>query len=352
MLWNLLLTLGAAALGGLLFKKLNIPAGLLVGAIFGAAVIHLGFDASYMPKTVKTIAQIVAGGFIGTMVSREDVLKLKSLWKVAILVLGAYCSMNIIVGYCAYQISDFDLLTMLMCTIPGGLSDVPLIAADMGADLLPVIMVHFVRAVAGIGIFPIIISHICRNDETEEEKLKAKEEVKKSPANKAADLQTTVITLILSTSFGLVGMWIGIPAGTLVGAAVGVSMVKVGVNYNAIMPKTLKKIAQVMSGAYIGCAISMEALLGIGEVIVPLVFIMACYMAVMYVMGNLLHRKFGMARKEAMLMMTPAGASDMALIASDLGINSPSLIVIQVVRLFVADAIMPQVCYTAAQMLG
>lgn len=351
MLWNLLLTLGAAALGGLLFKKLNIPAGLLVGAIFGAAVIHLGFDASYMPKTVKTIAQIVAGGFIGTMVSREDVLKLKSLWKVAILVLGAYCSMNIIVGYCAYQISDFDLLTMLMCTIPGGLSDVPLIAADMGADLLPVIMVHFVRAVAGIGIFPIIISHICRNDETEEEKLKAKEEVKKSPANKAADLQTTVITLILSTSFGLVGMWIGIPAGTLVGAAVGVSMVKVGVNYNAIMPKTLKKIAQVMSGAYIGCAISMEALLGIGDVIVPLVFIMACYMAVMYVMGNLLHRKFGMARKEAMLMMTPAGASDMALIASDLGINSPSLIVIQVVRLFVADAIMPQVCYTAAQML-
>ncbi|MBQ8589466.1 MAG: AbrB family transcriptional regulator [Firmicutes bacterium] len=352
MLWNLLLTLGAAALGGLLFKKLNIPAGLLVGAIFGAAVIHLGFDASYMPKTVKTIAQIVAGGFIGTMVSREDVLKLKSLWKVAILVLGAYCSMNIIVGYCAYQISDFDLLTMLMCTIPGGLSDVPLIAADMGADLLPVIMVHFVRAVAGIGIFPIIISHICRNDETEEEKLKAKEEVKKSPANKAADLQTTVITLILSTSFGLVGMWIGIPAGTLVGAALGVSMVKVGVNYNAIMPKTLKKIAQVMSGAYIGCAISMEALLGIGEVIVPLVFIMACYMAVMYVMGNLLHRKFSMARKEAMLMMTPAGASDMALIASDLGINSPSLIVIQVVRLFVADAIMPQVCYTAAQMLG
>ena len=352
MLWNLLLTLGAAALGGLLFKKLNIPAGLLVGAIFGAAVIHLGFDASYMPKTVKTIAQIVAGGFIGTMVSREDVLKLKSLWKVAILVLGAYCSMNIIVGYCAYQISDFDLLTMLMCTIPGGLSDVPLIAADMGADLLPVIMVHFVRAVAGIGIFPIIISHICRNDETEEEKLKAKEEVKKSPANKAADLQTTVITLILSTSFGLVGMWIGIPAGTLVGAALGVSMVKVGVNYNAIMPKTLKTIAQVMSGAYIGCAISMEALLGIGEVIVPLVFIMACYMAVMYVMGNLLHRKFSMARKEAMLMMTPAGASDMALIASDLGINSPSLIVIQVVRLFVADAIMPQVCYTAAQMLG
>ena len=352
MLWKLLLTLGAAALGGLLFKKLKMPAALLVGAIFGAAILHLGFDMTYMPRTVKIIAQIVAGGFIGTMVSRNDLIRLKSLWKVAILVLAAYCSMNIIVGYCAHTISKFDLLTMLMCTIPGGLSDVPLIAADLGADLVPVITVHFVRAVAGIGIFPIIISHICRNDETEEEKRQVEEGLKQAPIKSAADIQTTIITLILSTSFGLIGMWLGIPAGTLVGAAVGVSMVKVGINYNAMMPKTLKKIAQIMSGAYIGCAITMEALLGIGDVIVPLIFIMLCYFIVMYVMGNLLHKRFQMNRKEAMLMMTPAGASDMALIASDLGINSPALIVVQVARLFVADAIMPQVCYTVAQMLG
>lgn len=352
MFWKLLLTLGAAALGGLLFKKLKMPAALLVGAIFGAAVIHLGFDASYMPRTVKIIAQIVAGGFIGTMVSRDDLVRLKSLWKVALLVLMAYCSMNIIVGYCAHSISDFDLLTMLMCTIPGGLSDVPLIAADLGADLVPVITVHFVRAVAGIGIFPIIISHICRNDETEEEKRQVEESLKQTPIKSAVDVQTTVITLILSTSFGLIGMWLGIPAGTLVGAAVGVSMIKVGINYNAMMPKSLKKIAQVMSGAYIGCAISMEALLHVGDVIVPLLFIMGCYLVVMYFMGTFLHKKFHMKRKEAMLMMTPAGASDMALIASDLGVDSPSLIVVQVIRLFVADAIMPQVCYTVAQMLG
>ena len=144
----------------------------------------------------------------------------------------------------------------------------------------------------------------------------------------------------------------GNSGGALVGAAVGVSMVKVGINYNAMMPKNLKKIAQIMSGAYIGCAITMEALLGIADIFVPLVFIMGCYLIVMYFMGNLLHKKFGMKRKEAMLMMTPAGASDMALVASEMGIDSPALIVVQVARLFVADAIMPQVCYTVAQMLG
>ena len=34
---------------------------------------------------------------------------------------------------------------------------------------------------------------------------------------------------------------------------------------------------------------------------------MTCYVIVMYFMGNLLHRRFRMKRKEAMLMMTPAG---------------------------------------------
>ena len=349
MLFNLLLTLGAAALGGLLFKKMKVPAGLLVGAIFGAAVIHLVFDASYMSKDVKTVAQIVAGGFIGTMVSREDLIRLKSLWKVAILVLGTYCTMNILVGYCAFQISNFDLLTMLMCTIPGGLSDVPLIAADLGADLLPVIMVHFVRAVAGIGIFPIIISRVCKDDGPDETTIRVEEN---STVKKKVDISTTVVTLMLAASFGLVGKWMGVPAGCLVGSAVGVSLVKVGVGYDANMPKNLKKIAQVMSGAYIGCAISKEAILGLKDVFIPLVFIMACYLLTVYFMGNLLHRKFKMPRREAMLMMTPAGASDMALIAMELGINSPALIVIQVVRLFIADAIMPQVCYTVAQLLG
>ena len=45
-----------------------------------------------------------------------------------------------------------------------------------------------------------------------------------------------------------------------------------------------------------------------------------------------------------MLMLTPAGASDMALISADIGVSSPRLILVQIYRLIIATAIFPQIC--------
>ncbi|MBE5972913.1 MAG: membrane-spanning protein [Lachnoclostridium sp.] len=341
---KLILTLLAAFVCGIGMKKMKVPAGLLVGAILGACILNLGFEMAYMPKAAKLAAQIVAGAFIGSMVSRDDIIKMKDIYKIALVVVGAFCGLNIIVGYYTYWRTDYDLLTMLMCTIPGGLSDVPLIAADMGADLLPVVTVHFARALVGIGIFPAMIGYVCRNDESAEEKHEMEEAVKVAQVNKKIDLKTTLITSVMAIAFGLLGNCIGIPAGALVFSAVGIAVVKVGFGYNAGMPKEIKKAAQVLSGAYIGCTITREAFHDMNQLIEPLIVILLCYTVLMFVIGNFLHKKLHVQRREAMLMMTPAGAGDMALIASDLGVDSPSLIVVQVIRLFVADAIMPQVC--------
>ena len=49
-------------------------------------------------------------------------------------------------------------------------------------------------------------------------------------------------------------------------------------------------------------------------------------------------------------MMTPAGASDMALIAADIGVNSPSLVVMQIFRMLMAASIFPQICYQIAKL--
>ena len=51
----------------------------------------------------------------------------------------------------------------------------------------------------------------------------------------------------------------------------------------------------------------------------------------------------GMSRRESMLAATPAGASDMALISADLGVQSPDLIVLQVVRMLVVISVFPQI---------
>ncbi len=359
MIDNLCLTLLFAAVFGMIALKLKLPGGVMIGAVIGTCILNFGFEAAYMPMPAKVAAQIVSGAFIGSMMKREELLRLKGMYKAAAIILGSLCVVNLVSGFLSWSVSPYDLLTMLMCTIPGGISDVSLIAADMGADMLPVVITHFCRIVTGIGIFPLLIARICREERTAPENGREQDVPRneQAPAGKAEkkrgpSLTTAAVTLGLATVFGLLGRISGVPAGTLVFSMVGITIVRVVFGYDARLPMPAKRCAQVLSGAYIGCAITKEALLGIHGMLIPILLVMLIYIVNSLLISAFLHKKFGMSRAEAMFMLTPAGASDMALIASDMGIHSAALIVVQVLRLFVADAVLPTVCHLVAVWTG
>ena len=67
------------------------------------------------------------------------------------------------------------------------------------------------------------------------------------------------------------------------------------------------------------------------------------YMTNSVITGRLLRSLFGFSLKEGMLAATPAGASDMALISADVGIQSPDIIVLHVIRVVFVVAVFPQV---------
>lgn len=69
------------------------------------------------------------------------------------------------------------------------------------------------------------------------------------------------------------------------------------------------------------------------------------YMINAYLTGMVIHKTFSVSVKESMLIMSPAGASDMALISADMGVNSTLLIVAQILRLVAAASVFPQIIY-------
>ena len=70
-------------------------------------------------------------------------------------------------------------------------------------------------------------------------------------------------------------------------------------------------------------------------------------------MGLLLSRVFHIQLREAMLTMSPAGASEMALIAADLGVeNSANLTVLQICRLVGVLVLFPQIFHLILLLLG
>jgi len=343
-----LLTLAAGVAVGWMFERIKVPGGMLVGAIVGAAALNIAFAAAFIPIQAKVLAQITAGAFIGSTVERSDLQRLRQIYKPAAILLGSYLVLNILLGFLILACSDLAPATAFFCAVPGGISDIPLIAADMGANAPQVAVLQFVRLVVGIGVFPGMINAVCKNEEQAAAQ-DTSEELRTVSEEKSAAV--FLVTLSAAIVCGLTGMLLGWPAGALVFSLLGVIVLKL-VWGKVYLPPWMRRLAQVLSGTYIGCSIGMRDLLELRLLILPATLLIVGYSANCFLAGWSLRRFCGMSRKEAMLASTPAGATDMALISIDMGVQSTDLVVLQVLRLIVVTSLFPQVIHLILLMIG
>lgn len=341
---NFLLTLAIGFALGYVFYKLDIPGGMMIGAIVGVATLNIIWGMSYMPTYAKSGAQIIAGAFIGCSVEKSDIPRLKYLIKPALILLTAFLALNIILGYVIYFTSPLDLMTSMMSCVPGGMSDIPLISADLGADTPKVAIMQFVRMAIGIGLFPTLISAVTRHENkrtniTEPDKSIAQTGLIK-PKNTAT--RVFILTISIASVFGIIGKILDIPAGALLFSMIGVICLKLVLNMG-YMPIWIKRFAQILSGAYIGCSIGYSDILELKYICLPALLLLLGYFATCFIVGKVLNKFFDMPLNEAMLIATPAGASDIALIASDLGVQSTDLVLLQIIRLVLAVSVFPQI---------
>lgn len=343
---KLILTLAVAFVFACLFRRLKVPGGIMVGAILGAASLSILSGRAYMPTEAKLTAQCLAGAFIGCSVSRKDLQTMPKLIKPAlVLILGVFV-LNMLLGYLIYLCSPMDLLTCLMCAIPGGMSDTPIIAADLGADAAKVALLQFVRMAAGIGLFPGLIMMLTKGEEQQKPKIAPSAKKKEQ-----ADPIRFPITLLTAVGCGILGKLSGIPAGALVFSMLGVIALKL-LFEKAYLPMWAKRLAQLLSGAYIGCGIGYDDLQQLKYLMLPAGIILLGYLINSLILGSVLSRRFGLPLRTAMLAATPAGASDMALISAEMGINSQELVELQIIRMIVVVSLFPQIIYFIAKYFG
>lgn len=333
---QILITLCCAyAVGGLL-NRLKIPGGMMIGAVIGACALSVTTGQAFMPPEGKTAAQIIAGAFIGAGIKKEDIYEMRKIVRPALILFPCLMVANIITGTLIWKTGTMDLVTAMMCAVPGGLSDIPMIAADMGADPSVVLVLQFVRMVTGIGVFPLMIRFATRADDAEAV------QAQKIGKSAAGDWKAAVLTLAVATVCGLIGKASPVPSGTMAFATVG--SIALSCFYpKAHTPKKLRQLAQLLSGAYVGAGIVIAQLQAMGQLVVPILILVTMYSIACFIIGWLLMKTGCFSRREGMLAATPAGASDMALISADLGIQDPKLIVLQVTRLIVVVLFFPSI---------
>lgn len=337
-----LLTMCVGALVGLVFKKCKVPGGLMIGAIVGVASLNIASGFAHMPYEGKLAAQMISGAFIGVGISREELKSFRKLLKPLCILVVCMLILNITMGFVLYGSSDMDLLTCFFAAVPGGMSDTPIIAAEMGADGASVALLQFVRLCAGVGVFPMFIQY-CGRREGDVEK-----EGSMSRRSTAYSHVGFAISITMALLGGVLGKLSGVPSGTLLFALVFTIVAK-QVYDGCMLPLWVRRCAQVLAGAYIGSSVSHDDVLRFGSLVVPGLVLVGGYFVTCIVVGRLLKKMCGMNLKEGMLCATPAGASDMALISADIGVTSPDVVVLQIARMLFAIGLFPQVIYAITQ---
>ena len=154
----LLYVLAAATVCGLLLQALQVPGGLIFGALIGAAGVSLVTgEAIAVPSTARSGASIVIGATIGVTVTRSTLTTLRPVVLPALLaaVLLILAGLGI-----AYLLRVLGLAPPgdVLATSPGALSVITAIAAEQGVGAVQVATFHLVRVVLVLASLPVVIS--------------------------------------------------------------------------------------------------------------------------------------------------------------------------------------------------
>lgn len=354
---SLVIVIIVALIGALIFKKLRFPAGLMVGAMLACGILNIFTGIVNVPSAVKFFIQIIAGAFVGVAMDKEKFRELRVIVKPAIFMILGLLFINIFLGVLIYFITDLDLITALFATVPGGMTDVSIISQDMGADTARTAIFQLARLVGVVTFFPLIIKalnkrinkdrlHILQGNKevfdeivvtkVEEEEV-LEEAFKGEKFNKAKEV---FLTLFVAFLCGVLGEILNVPAGAMLFALIGVIVMKVFFNKGYI-PKLLKNSAQIMAGAFIGGSITKEVIISLRFSIPAIIILLILYAVLCMSLGYLISRWFKIDLITALFACTPAGASDMALIASDIGAEGSYVALFQITRLISVIAFFP-----------
>lgn len=339
---DILLYLGVSVLFGLALSRFKVPGGMMIGAVFGSTLVHLLSGGAPLPGPVKTLAQIVAGGYIGATVSRSELKRLPNMLTPFFIIIAGLFFINVLSARLILATGKMDFLTALFSTAPGGISDMPIIAADLNADASIVLVMQLARFVMGIAVFPMLIRLLTKANSAGAEQAKSGHH-----SAREARLLPALVPLAVAAVFGLIGKRLGIPAGTMSFATLG-GMVTRLLYPKAGVPRAVRRGAQCLSGAYVGSGIGIAQLTRFPGLAVPVMILVAVYFAGCFILSRVLKHFRFFTDRESMLAVTPAGASDMALIAADLNVENVSVILVQVLRMVIVLTLFPSLLFRIA----
>jgi uncharacterized protein len=242
-LLRLVETLIIGAIGGAALGLAKFPAGWLSGAIIAVAIAALARRPVRVPLILGQCANIVLGISLGASVTPDSVARM-STWpaSLAILALAMTVGSAAVVFY-LHKVHDWDVLSALFASSPGGLSQALALAAETGADLRSVAMVQAMRVLVLSAGLPLFFAAFG---------ITGSRPIANPAVATVASMEELAVLIVAATIGALLAYRLRLPGGLLVGAMAVSGVLHATSLVQVNLPLPAQIVAFVVMGSIIG----------------------------------------------------------------------------------------------------
>ena len=337
----------AGSAGGMLARRMRIPAGALIGSLLAAMV----FNAIYpviptYPKDLRLGIQILSGMVIGTRFTQADIKTLKTMVVPVLILVVMLLTLNIGFAYLMSEFTTLSFMTSFFACAPGGVSDLALVAADFGATMEHVALLQRFRLISVIIIFPPLIRKILPPSE----RVIASQtiqtpEIQEKPNRKS--YLSYFITVVTAFTGGVTFVLLGVPAGAILGSIFTIALLNLATD-GATYPPFLKPMVQIFAGCYIGSKVTFQTLMEGSVLLLPALILLVELFVMAFLTAFVLHKVCHLNWGTALFSATPGGITEMGLISDELGLETPKIVLMHTFRILAVLGVLPLI----AQYLG
>ncbi|WP_066255555.1 AbrB family transcriptional regulator [Neobacillus drentensis] len=340
-----------SALGGMTLSYSGIPMAWMLGSLFLASVLsslrlkRLKFqrEKNGLHPLWPQIGQLIIGIQLGQTFNLSIMDTMEDYFLIIIIMLISSITMAILSGIMLWRFSSVNMMTSLFGTTPGGISAMPTIADEVGANAFIVSIVQTIRVLLVISLIPFISGVV--NSPSVMIATKSTQ----GPLSSNALLHTGI--LIIGGCLGAkAGKRIKMPAPWLVGSMIGAGIFHlicplfigdiVGLAY---WPQEIIIIAQVLIGTNIGSRVNFAMFKGLGQTIIVGLLSSLCLIVSMLAFSFLISEMTNITFVTCLLAFAPGGVAEMATTAIALHADTTFVVAVQSLRLISILTILPPI---------
>ena len=349
-------TFAIAIASGFIARKCKIPAGMILGPIIAVALTNIFTGQVFFPYSWRFFARIMVGMYMGSLVKVDELKNIFKLRKEAAIILAGLLTANIFIAVFLNNVSEISLITALLANAPGGIQELSLLSADMGGDTAMVTTLQLFRRIISVTMLPVFIEWFSKRDKKKtpaangEEQLTEEEKPTVESTPRISKKLSIVLMAVSSLVLGSIFHFLNFPSGAMIGAMLAIILLSVN-KLSIRLPRTIRIIAQILSGAYIGSTIGMEQVMQLKGILFPMVIMLVYTFTVNVLLSLIIYRFSSIDLRTAMYSCAPGGLSEIGILVIGTGVNVTIVTAMHLLRKIAVVSIFPLVFRWISQLL-